>query len=90
MVFFHSLFRVVSENILKIIKAIAPYQLSGYKVLELVVNSKLISSSYRYDLCPISILRSSNPVLTEEITYFRAKEHTVRRTEERTHSQARE
>jgi hypothetical protein len=45
------------------VKIIALYQIPGYKTLELVVESKLISSSDHYD--PTSIPRSSNPVMTE-------------------------
>jgi hypothetical protein len=54
------------------IKTRAPYQLPGYKTLELVVESKPIFNSDYYD--PTSILRSSNPVMTEERTYSRARE----------------
>jgi hypothetical protein len=44
------------------IKTTAPCQLSGYKTLELVVISELISSSDNYD--PTSISESSNIVRT--------------------------
>jgi MuDR family transposase len=54
------------------IKTTAPYQLPGYKTLELVVISKPISSSDNYD--PTSIPGSSNPVMTEERTHSRARE----------------
>jgi hypothetical protein len=54
------------------IKTTAPYQLSGYKTLELVVESEPISSSDNYD--PTSIPGSSNPVMAEERTHFRARE----------------
>jgi hypothetical protein len=54
------------------IKIIAPYQLSGYKTLEKVVESEPISSSNYYD--PTSISGSSNPVMTEEKTHSRARE----------------
>jgi hypothetical protein len=72
------------------IKAAASYQLIGYKTMELVVDSKSITNFDHYDPHPISILRSSNSVITEEITHSRAEEHPVRRTEERTHFRARE
>jgi hypothetical protein len=54
------------------IKTTAPYQLSGYKKLELVVISKPISSSDNYD--PTSIPESSNLVMAEERTHSRARE----------------
>jgi hypothetical protein len=54
------------------IKTTAPYQLSGYKTLELVVESEPISSSDNYD--PTSIPGSSNTVMAEERTHFRARE----------------
>jgi hypothetical protein len=54
------------------IKTTAPYQLSGYKILELVVESEPISSSNYYD--PTSIPESSNPVIAEERTHSRARE----------------
>jgi hypothetical protein len=54
------------------IKTITPYQLPGYKTLELVVISELISSSDNYD--PTSILGSSNLVMAEERTHSRARE----------------
>jgi hypothetical protein len=54
------------------IKTTAPYQLSGYKTLELVVISESISSSDNYD--QTSIPESSNPVMTEERTQSRARE----------------
>jgi hypothetical protein len=69
---FYSLFRVVSDKIWGMIKTTAPYQLPGYKTLELVVISELISSSDNYD--PTSIPRSSNPVMAEERTHYRARE----------------
>jgi hypothetical protein len=50
------------------IKTTAPYQLPGYKTVELVVLSELISSSDNYD--PTSIPESSNLVMAEERTYF--------------------
>jgi hypothetical protein len=46
------------------IKTTTPYQLSGYKTLELVVESEPISSSDYYD--STSIPGSSNPVMAEE------------------------
>jgi hypothetical protein len=70
--FFYSLFGVVSDEIWGMIKIIAPYQLFGYKTLELVVISEPISRSDNYDLT--SILRSSNPVMAEERTHSRARE----------------
>jgi hypothetical protein len=54
------------------IKTIAPYQLSGYKTLELVVKSEPISSFDYYD--PTSISGSSNTVMAEERTHSRAQE----------------
>jgi hypothetical protein len=51
--FFYSLFGVVSDEIWEMIKTTAPYQLPGYKTLELVVISEPISSSDNYD--PTSI-----------------------------------
>jgi GH25 family lysozyme M1 (1,4-beta-N-acetylmuramidase) len=54
------------------IKTTAPYQLPGYKTLELVVISEPIFSSDNYD--PTSIPGSSNPVMTEERTHSRARE----------------
>jgi hypothetical protein len=53
------------------IKTTAPYQLPGYKTLELVVISEPISSSDNYDL--ISIPGSSNAVMAEERTHSRAR-----------------
>jgi hypothetical protein len=49
------------------IKTTAPYQLPGYKTLELVVISEPIFSSDNYD--PTSIHGSSNPVMVEERTH---------------------
>jgi hypothetical protein len=54
------------------IKTTALYKLTGYKILELVVESELISSSDNYD--PTSIPESSNPVMAEERTHSRARE----------------
>jgi hypothetical protein len=54
------------------IKITAPYQLPGYKTLELVVISESISKSDNYD--PTSISGSSNPVMAEERTHSRARE----------------
>jgi hypothetical protein len=48
------------------IKITAPYQLPGYKTLELVVESEPIFSSKYYD--PTNIPESSNPVMAEERT----------------------
>jgi hypothetical protein len=42
--------------------------------LKLVVESELISYYDHYDLCPTSILRSSNPILTKKMTHSRARE----------------
>jgi hypothetical protein len=69
---FYSLFGVVSDEIWRMIKTTAPYQLPRYKTLELVVESKPISSSDNYD--PTNISGSSNPVMAEERTQFRARE----------------
>jgi hypothetical protein len=49
------------------IKTTAPYQISGYKILELVVESEPICSSDYYDLT--NVPESSNPVMTEERTH---------------------
>jgi hypothetical protein len=46
------------------IKTTAPYQLPGYRTLELVVESEPIFSSDNY--YPTSISGSSNPVMAEE------------------------
>jgi hypothetical protein len=46
------------------VKTTVSYQIPGYKTLELVVESELISNSDHYD--PISIPESSNPILAEE------------------------
>jgi hypothetical protein len=54
------------------IKTTAPYQLSGYKTLKLVVESELISSSDYYD--PTNIPGSSNSVMAEERTHSQARE----------------
>jgi hypothetical protein len=54
------------------IKTTAPYQLSGYKTLELVVESEPISSSDNCD--PTSILESSNHVMAEKRIHSRAHE----------------
>jgi hypothetical protein len=53
------------------IKTTAPYQLSVYKTLELVVISEPIFSSDNYD--PISIPGSSNPLMAEERTHSQAR-----------------
>jgi hypothetical protein len=71
-VVFYHLFGVVSDEIWGIIKTTAPYQLPGYKTLELVVESESISGSDNYD--PISIPESSNPVMAEKRTHSRARE----------------
>jgi hypothetical protein len=68
---FYRLFRVISDEIWKMIKTTALYQLPGYKTLELVVESELISSSDYYD--PTSISENSNPVMAEERTHSRAR-----------------
>jgi hypothetical protein len=47
--FFYSLFGVVSDEIWGMIKTTAPYHLLGYKTLELVVESELISNSDNYE-----------------------------------------
>jgi hypothetical protein len=71
-IFFYSLFGVISDEIWGMIKTTAPYHLSGYKTLELVVESESISSSDNYD--STSIPGSSNPVMAEERTHSRARE----------------
>jgi hypothetical protein len=53
------------------IKITTPYQLLGYKILELVVESEPIFGSDNYDLTSIS--ESSNPVMAEERTHSRAR-----------------
>jgi hypothetical protein len=70
--FFYSLFGVMSVEIWGMIKTTAPYQLSQYKTLELVVESELISGSDNYDL--ISISGSSNSVMVEERTHSQVRE----------------
>jgi hypothetical protein len=72
------------------IKATDPYQFFGYKILELVVDSKSITSSDRYDPYLISIFKSSNPILTEKIIQSQAREHLVRKIEEKIHFRARD
>jgi hypothetical protein len=64
--FFNSLFGVISDEIWRMIKITASYQLLGYKILELVVESELIFSSDYYNLT--SIPKNSNPVMAEERT----------------------
>jgi hypothetical protein len=49
------------------IKTTASYQLPGYKILELVVESEPISSSDNYD--PTSISGSSNPIMAKKRTH---------------------
>jgi hypothetical protein len=56
------------------VTTIALYQIPGYKILKLVVESEQISSSDHYDSCPTSIPESSNSVMAEEITHSRAGE----------------
>jgi hypothetical protein len=70
--FFYSLFGVISDKIWELIKTKTSYQLPGYKILELVVISKPISSSDNYD--PTSISESSNPVMVEERIHSRSRE----------------
>jgi hypothetical protein len=66
-VIFYSLFGVISEEIWEMIKTTAPYQIPGYKTLELIVEPESISSSYYYD--PTSIFESSNTFMAEERTH---------------------
>jgi hypothetical protein len=54
------------------IKTTTLYQLTGYKILELVVESEPISNSDNYN--PTSISGISNPVMAEEKTHSRARE----------------
>jgi hypothetical protein len=54
------------------IKTTTLYQLSGHKILELVLKSEPISGSDNYD--PTSIPESSNPVMDEEKIHSRARE----------------
>jgi hypothetical protein len=49
------------------IKTTAPYQLPGYKILKLVVESEPISNIDNYD--PTSISGSSNSIIAEERTH---------------------
>jgi hypothetical protein len=63
---------VVSNEIWGMIKTIAPYQILGYKTLEIVVESEPISSNDYYD--PTSIPESSNLVMVEKRTQSRARE----------------
>jgi hypothetical protein len=49
------------------IKITAPYQLSGNKILELIVESEPIFNSDNYDTT--SIPENSNPVMAEERTH---------------------
>jgi hypothetical protein len=71
-VFFYSLFGVICEEIWGMVKTTAPYQIPGYKTLELVVESEPIFSSDYYNSTSIS--ESSNPVMADEITQSRARE----------------
>jgi hypothetical protein len=54
------------------IKITALYQILRYKILELVVESELISNSDYYD--PTSISESMNPSMAEERTHSRTQE----------------
>jgi hypothetical protein len=72
--FFCSLYGIVSEKIWGMIKTTVPYQIPGYKTLELVVESQLVSNSDHYDPCPTSIPKSNNPILVEEITHSQTQE----------------
>jgi hypothetical protein len=74
-VIFYSLFEIVSDEIWGMIKITAPYQLPGYKTLELVVLSEPISSSDNYDLT--SIPGSSNPVMAEKNNPLRSSGATT-------------
>jgi hypothetical protein len=56
------------------LKITAPYQISGYKTLELVVESEPISSSDHYDPCMTSNPENSNTILTGKKTHSRAQE----------------
>jgi hypothetical protein len=69
--FFYSLFGVIFDEIWGMIKTTTPYQLPGYKTLEIVVISEPIFSSDNYD--PTNIPGSSNPVMAEERTHSRAR-----------------
>jgi hypothetical protein len=51
-----------------------PYQIPGYKTLELVVKSQSIFSFDHYDPYPTSIPKNSNSVLAEKITHYRVRE----------------
>jgi hypothetical protein len=48
--FFYILFGVISDEIWRMLKTTAPYQLPQYKILKLVVESEPISGSNNYDL----------------------------------------
>jgi hypothetical protein len=69
---FYSLFGVISDEIWGLVKTTAPYQLSMYKTLKLVVESESIFSSDYYNLT--NIPESSNPVMAKERTHSRARE----------------
>jgi hypothetical protein len=71
-VFFIAYLGLFSDEIWGMIKTTVSYQLPGYKTLELVVESELISSFDNYD--PTSIPESNNPVMAEERTHSRAQE----------------
>jgi hypothetical protein len=61
--FFYSLFVIISEEVWGIIKTTTPYQIPGYKILELVVEFEPISNYDQYDTA--NIRGSSNSALTE-------------------------
>jgi hypothetical protein len=71
-VVFYSLFRVISEEIWGMIKITAPYQIYGYRTLELVFKFEPIFNSDYND--PTNIPESSNLVMAEERTHSRAQE----------------
>jgi hypothetical protein len=57
------------------IKTTIPYQSFGFKTLEVVVESQKFFNTDYYDLYPISIFKSSNLVLTEEIIHSQTPKH---------------
>jgi hypothetical protein len=69
---FYSLFRVISEEIWGMIKITAPYQIYGYRTLELVFKFEPIFNSDYND--PTNIPESSILVMAEERTHSRAQE----------------
>jgi hypothetical protein len=63
---------MVFEEIWRMVKTTAPYQISGYKTIEQVVKSEPMFSFDHYN--PTDIPRSSNLVVAEERIHFRVRE----------------